>query len=109
METLQGLLRSTLTEMPRTALSRTVGVVHEGVGPRKAQGGAGCHLGPCSAFRCWSLLGLPGPWGTVMTSLSLPALVLWTYGDEPRREADTKGWSLRGGTGWKVAILEALG
>ena len=50
------------------------GGADSGVGPRKAQGAALGHLGHYSAARCWSLLPLPGPPGTVVTPRSPPAL-----------------------------------
>lgn len=42
-------------QVPLPALFRTVEL-----SPRKAPSGALGHLGPCSAFRRWALLGLPG-------------------------------------------------
>lgn len=50
------------------------GGADSGVGPRKTQGAALGHLGHYCASRCWSLLPLPGPPGTVVTPRSPPAL-----------------------------------
>lgn len=84
-----GLLQSTFIEVPTPpALFRTVEVVSCGVGQRKAQGGALGHLGLCSAFRRWLLLGITGPRATAITSLSPPALVLqgWSIGTGAERD-----------------------
>lgn len=87
-------------------LFRTVDVAHSGVGQRKAQGGTLGPLGPCPAFRHWSLLGIPGPWLEDFDDLTVPSCSSPSGTREAtgacslESERSRKGWSVGAGAGW---------